>query len=676
MAAITEATTITEARWVKQAFFKRKLGGAGSNSEVISKNFNFYDTTLGGNRSMNPPPQHTRFSDIKLGTIAQGCKSMGNYYKEAYDDNAQRVSLQFGIPRFNSLSAFLANFYDRSAAELVNYGVAGDGFIDSMARGAGNALGTLFTLPIQTYYGLNYVWNRIKSTITGNPYSKFYYMEPQMASYWSAVSLMFNKLAVDTGALDFVSPDELGYVGDPSSPDAKVTANNPNLLDLRNLLPDVVRANSDANNVSIDVKALSSRSQRLANRFAEAVTSIQEEVANENISGEAASDLYYQKLNNLRRENAISAGNQRWNSMTEYLKAYKESPMSKSNTSKIPEVDQSGNVKYVQPTENPQFDPKDPLDRSIWTQFESMAEYFKAELMEGSAFVTFNVDKSGPVSHSFSSTTKEAPLKEAANSISQNVRDMTVNFAGGNIGDDILSNIVETGVSAVGSFLGGLADSVKVQGVGAVLGGALMDMPDVYADSSAELNQTQYKLRLQTPYGNKYSILTRIYLPLCMLLAGALPRATGKGSYGPPFLCRLHSQGFEDIRLGMISNLNIELGTSNIGRSVDGLPTAVDVTFTVESMDKMMIMPLTDSILQSVTSFSAFDEDTVYSDFLGSLAGTDLSQQYYMSNRIKRRWKKTMADWNSFGTPAYWAQWFSGTPGGKAISAFMAYGDI
>lgn len=659
---VDEDSIVSDARWIKQAFFQRKLGGAGANSTALSDSFNFYDTTLGGNRSINPPPQYTRWSDPKLSTIASGCKSMGEYYKRSQDDNDQRISLQFGVPEFNALSSFMSNFYDRKMGILARTGDASTGVMFNV----GNTLGTLFTLPLQTFFGLNYVYNRISSALSGNPYSKFYYLKPTMPLYWNAVSLMFNKIAADMGILDVVDPDEIE--------DGARKSTVANMLQLKSMLPDVISEGS-GDLYSIDVKSIASRSQRLANSFNDKLYEINEEIGKSGLTGEAAEVAFRDRVNEVRRQQ-FTARNQSWGTPKAYAEAYAGSPIGDGQdpSAYVPEVDVT-NPNYAQAEENaiPQAQKE---DRSVFSRFEGLADFMKAELQEGSAFVTFTVNNTGPVDHGFSNSTKSAPLKEAANSAAQTARDLTINLAGGNLTDNFVGNAVESVLTGVGDLLGGALSSVGLDGFNAVAGGSMMDMPDVFEDSSADLSETSYTIRLGTPYGNKYSILTRIYLPLCCLLAGVLPRRTGKNSYDAPFICRLHSQAREEIKLGIIKSLNISLASSNIGRSVDELPTAVDVTFTVERMDKMMHMALSDSILDSITSFSAFDEDTVFSDFLTTLAGTDLQSQYYMGNRLSRAWKKTVVDWNSFGTKSYFAQWFSGILPGKVLSGYMKYGDI
>ncbi|CAH0447986.1 hypothetical protein SM033_00162 [Vibrio phage vB_VpaM_sm033] len=679
---VTESTKTTDSRWVKQAFFRRPsadqvkrkfyIGGAGSNSTDMSQTLNFYDTTLGGNRSINPKPQFCRFSDPKINTVSKTCKSMGMGYKEAVDDNAQRISLQFGIPKHNSMTAFLANYYDADMGALVKYGTA-----SPVLYKLGRTIGALFTLPLQTFYGINYLYNRIASTMSGNPYSKYYYLNPAMPLYWNSVSMIFNKIMVDMGLTDSYTGYDTN--GKENVGDVELSGN---LLDsgfmerISQLIPDVLRSGF-SDGYHLDVKSIASRSQRMANEFNEYVTSLEEREANS--SREEGIFNIQSALQEVARNQSLVEPAPRFGGRKYIDDFYSNSTMGKGE-----EAVQNDLLREEGDTGQPvassvpnQENPTGEEDRSIFSKFEDFAKYARADLQEGSAFVTFEVDKTGPISHSFTNSTKEAPMKETVNGAADAAKNLNYTFFGGNIGDNIALDAIESAVSGVKNLLTGVVDQVGITGLTTGLAaGAKMSMTDVYDDSSAELNGTQYSLTLATPYGNRYSILTRVYLPLCCLLAGVLPRQTGKNSYDSPFLVRLHSQGFEEIKLGIISNLNLEIGSSNIGRSVDGLPTAIKVTFTVENLDKDISMPLSDSVAKEALTFSAFDEDTTFSDFLTSLSGLDLTNQYFMGKRLKRAWRKSLATWNTIYSPAYFSQWFAGTMPGKTLSSIMKYGDL
>ena len=54
-------------------------------------------------------------------------------------------------------------------------------------------------------------------------------------------------------------------------------------------------------------------------------------------------------------------------------------------------------------------------------------------------------------------------------------------------------------------------------------------------------------------------------VPLSMLLAGALPKSTGKHSYDAPFLVEIYDKGKAQTRLGIIDSISITRGVGRLG---------------------------------------------------------------------------------------------------------------
>jgi hypothetical protein len=83
-----------------------------------------------------------------------------------------------------------------------------------------------------------------------------------------------------------------------------------------------------------------------------------------------------------------------------------------------------------------------------------------------------------------------------------------------------------------------------------------------------------------------------IYIPLAMIMAGALPLATGKQSYTSPFLCEVHDRGRLLTRLGIIDSLSITRGTSNLGFNNVGKAMSMEISFSVLDLSSIMSMPI------------------------------------------------------------------------------------
>lgn len=648
MAIIKAANELKDKYWIRQAFFSpKRFGGAG---QQVTKAFTtaemkYYDTTPGGNKSINPKSQFTRYADPKAPSLAVGSKGMGHYYSEAYDDAATRISLRFGVPAYNPLSRFLSGYFDRSLAQLVNTGEVRDGLFSTYTLG--KVLATIYTLPLQVYFGVSYLFTRVDSVLTGRPYSKYYYMDPTMPLYWSAVNTLVNQVAVNMGLVHGYQANDLSGTEGDASPENGLSSDD--VRALNRILPDVFKSDTES---VIDVKSMSARAQRLQNQY----HAVLDEIArDESLDAEGYAATVQAKL----RTNSLSARTTDYGDLNSYLNAYQASPMgtAKENNSITPVIDGEQQEQLTA--------------EAIRTEEPGLKDLMLAELREGSAFVTFEVDYNGSIGESFSNSTKESGLAEQINSAASSMRDTFVNFAGGNVGDGLIGGAAEAAIGAVKGLLAGVAEKIGFGGLASLGGAGFVDIPEVWDNATADLPSESYTIRLSTPYGNKMSIFTKIIIPMMCLLAGALPRSTGKSSYGAPFLCSLHSQGRNDIKLGIIDTISIERGTSNIGFNVDGLPTAVDITFTVKNLNSIMHVPISDSLLDTVTSFSFFDEDTALSDYLSTISGLDLYSQFYMAPRIKLAWSKTTANWDSFTSPSYFAQWAASTGPGTLVSGIL-----
>ena len=233
MALLTNPQLLKEipnSGWVRQSLFvpNRKVRIERSSAKgrfVFGSMFsyqtlNFSDTSLGGNRSINPKPQFTKFADPNLPSLlaatnnsgnpsATQSMGMGRYYSEAIDDNAQRIFLQFGVPAYNSLSNFFTTFYDRGHANMANSGTMADGLLFSIGKYAGFLIAWTI-VPALSLAALFYsTGKKALFSILDVPLSKFYYMKPTMPLYWNTVTIISNALAVNMKLIQGATPEML-----------------------------------------------------------------------------------------------------------------------------------------------------------------------------------------------------------------------------------------------------------------------------------------------------------------------------------------------------------------------------------------------------------------------------------------------------------------------------------
>jgi hypothetical protein len=220
---------LNDGSWLRQSIFKPKRaiipeGGKGIQTkgsmvkDASQPSATFGDTGPGGNRSVNPLPQFTRFADVPLPSLLSGEQpsgkstppktkhlGMGRYYSEAIDSNARRIYMQLGIQTFNSLTNYFTNFYDSSQGNLANTGRVG-GFLYQAGTALGY-IGVFYTCPplalglilAQGIMGAIGVTDRVLADLQHIPLSKYYYVKPTMALYWGAVQFMVNQFAVNLG---------------------------------------------------------------------------------------------------------------------------------------------------------------------------------------------------------------------------------------------------------------------------------------------------------------------------------------------------------------------------------------------------------------------------------------------------------------------------------------------
>lgn len=643
--------------WARDAFFVPRL--TTNSTAKLRKAYNssihkFYDSSVGGNAAINPAPGFTPTADPRPDMVigkpnSHWLMGMGSYYSEAIDDNQENLSLQFGVPQFNSLSTFFSNYYDSSVAQMVKNG----GIIEDTMFTVGRVTGVLLTLPFQALFGLNTLYNRLSSVLTGAPYSKFYYMNPTMPLYLNTAQNLVTALATNMFMAPSLRDQDVGSTTAKSDRFNGNQSNRNELSALAEVLPEIYDAQS-----GINVFAIVTRAQRMANNY-------QEHISKAIDSGDRTKVLAAVTDAN---SGAVNLEESSFDDFNDYLSKYRTKHPSSTVVAE-PTVSSETKETVPQDTGSP------TLAESPVRKEPGFKEFFDAERRDGSAFVTFRTTKQDGGTDSFNNGTKPAPLEEKINGFASAARDLGTNFAGGNLvggpGD-----IINTAVKAITGFVSGAASSIGFDPVSATLSGANIEMPEVYDSSSLDFGSNSFNLKLHSVYGDKASIFMNIYIPLCLLLAGVLPRATGKASHMAPFLCRAYSPGKLDIKLGMIESLTLTKFTGNINKSIDDLPTQIDVSLKIKNMDKIITAPVADSLFNEAIGFSAFDEDTALTDYLSALSGLSLYDQYYLSKRVELKWSRTVAQWQTLTSAASMANYVGGTTPGKLISALSAPGAL
>ena len=293
--------------------------------------------------------------------------------------------------------------------------------------------------------------------------------------------------------------------------------------------------------------------------------------------------------------------------------------------------------------------------------------HFLAEQADGAQWASFRVDYTGAASESFNNSVAESTLAQKINGISNNARNIRVNFADGNVDS---MGVVKGVMDSAAAVLQGTADFLNIGGLAAFAGNAIVDIPKHWESASASLHKANYTITLISPYGNPISQMFSIYMPLCMLLAGALPLSTGKQSYTSPFMCELYDRGRVITKLGIIDSLTIQRGTSNLGFNNEGQPMAIEVSFSVLDMSTIMSMPINQGF-SLVPSDGLFDDENAFSSYLMTLSSLSLRDAEQRWPILKNQAAKIRADLEQFFTASNFGQYTANLPGVNLLSAFL-----
>lgn len=642
---------ILDSNWAKQAFMISDSTFENSidikNRYWSSASAKFTDTRLGANLGINCRPQFTPYADIPdKGKLADrvdvnisdstGNYGLGRYYSEAIDDPAQTIYLRFGKPQFNSLVNFVLQAFNPAMTSLANTGRA-PGFFYETAKLVGTiasfiafpAIATT-VLAFKTYHFL-----------VGTSTSKFYTLKPTMHLYWSTVNILVNALAINKGIFPKVIND---VVGDPGSGQQ---IGRPFKLDqsqynaLSEALPEIFRGQA-----LFDMFAMANHAQRLANKRYEDDFNKQELGLNSDNFGvntkfegyvlkdTSGDGTHSTELTNADGSTKLGA----W-----FDKVARLTNIFGSETGE--------EVLGMNDNIGPDGKPLPKEEKGVLRQF---AEHMDAEWRDGGAFAIFKVNHTGSVNESFANSVGESDISNSVNGLSAKAREMRFSFANGNI----LGDTVSAAVGAVKDTVSGVLDGVTMgfsSALAGLAGNGYIDIPKHWQSSNANLPRSSYKLQLISPYGNTFSLMQNIYIPLSMILAGTLPLSTGKQSYTSPFLCELYDRGRLQIKLGMITDLSITRGVSNLGFNTRGECLAIDVTFGITDLSSIMHMPISQGVVKGMDM--ALDGDNILSDYLAVLAGQDLYSQIYPLSKLKLSIAKIVANTGMLTSPAHWASW-------------------
>jgi hypothetical protein len=634
-----------------------------ANRRFSTASIKYTDTSPGGNKMINPPPAFTRYADIRPPRIfgdtprvtLQGPAQhlnygLGRYYSEAIDDNAQVIHMRFGVGSFNSLTQFFTSFYSGDLAAAARAARYTDNFFQKWMVRVGNVIGLaiapLFIIP----NALLLIGSAARFFLNW-PSSKFYYLKPAMPQYWSAVTNIVNQMSVNSGLVNYVNTSQSQAVLKGGYGAQELTATTEMNIVGKFLPPGILHDSAPYVGL-IDVYALANRTNRLdiqfQNRMAEAFKQA------------GPNDSWFDVIRTHLAQSNVSTFEPGVTHFEQYVQRFFDQVGSYSRENDP----QSQNIEKDIRQKGFSADGK-TYDGSK-TADPGFIDYFISNLNDGSDFVSYRVDYTGQVQENFSSNTAESSLATKINSMSRAARETRFNLADGNVGGGI--GAVVDGIKGV---ISGVAEVIHIEGLASLAGSAFVDIPKMWNESITSLPKSNYNITLISPYGNQISQLFNIWIPLASLIAGALPLATGKQSHTSPFLVELHDRGRCMTRLGIIDNMSITRGTSNLGFNNEGHALAVEVSFSVLDLSSIMAMPINQGFDLLNPTEGLFDGDNAFSDYLMTLSGMKLADTIYRIPLLKYQINRKVADMKTFFSASHVASYLSRVPGIELLGAAM-----
>ncbi len=648
--------------WVKSTFIitDRDLstGVETSYEKWIKKNrysssasHKFSCTSPGMSLGVNPKPQYTRYCDIRnkgrlpnrpdvtTSTVSSPTGlGMGDYYSMAIDDNQQRVFFRFGVPSYMFLPIWIAKAFDINKTVLQGRGTITTTFIQMVD--VASKFFVLFSNPI-----LSLSMFAVKALVAN---SRFYSLKPTMYIYWATVESTLNALVARRTMLPYILKDYTYKLDNTVGNEERISAAFVN--NIASYIPDIV--NPETGRISVFGIALRAQAafnsikiEELKNREANIRSGAFTNLDN---GGNVQEDKLLQVTSNLPETNTTNpkAGIISYlfkkahsilmdNNEDENVSGLDENTATTKSVIGYNEIYLDENGKPLSISLDPS-DPNDSVDSRIAanvekkkTKLAKYGEYVLAELTEGTAFAVFDVENTGSVSESFSSSFGANPIESTFNSLSAKARNLGSLLSG--IGDipivgDAMKLAADAGAVIASNATYGFANPLL-----ALAYGVNVSMPKVWEASSASLPSSTYKMKLISPYGNAYSQLFSLYLPLSMILAASLPRSTGSSTYTSPFFCQSFDKGRNNCSLGMISQATITRGTSNLAFSRAGHPNAIDVDFTLTSLDEIVAMDVTANgvLTNALKALDPDLSDTPFTSYMNTIAAVDVYTQAF-----------------------------------------------
>lgn len=264
-----------------------------------------------------------------------------------------------------------------------------------------------------------------------------------------------------------------------------------------------------------------------------------------------------------------------------------------------------------------------------------------------SGCIAFYADCGTQVQDSFTNQTTQSQLASSLNNLSDTGREL--NFLVGNVGslagikvnaltgeeglEQNMANIQDVVNSVLGS--GNIMSNILNKAQTILAGGRLI-FPEIWSDSSFGRSYS-CSMKLVARSGDNLSVFFDELVPISHLLGMCWPRQSIQQSYFSPFLIRGYYKGQFNIDMAIMTDLSITKGAEG-EFTVNGLPTVMEVNFTLKDLYDGIMMSKADSehdtnIMSNVTEL----------DYIANSCGLNINDQEIL--RTIKLWK--VLNWDS-----------------------------
>lgn len=252
---------------------------------------------------------------------------------------------------------------------------------------------------------------------------------------------------------------------------------------------------------------------------------------------------------------------------------------------------------------------------------------FESRLYYGNS-IAFYINSDASFQDSFGNETTESSLSSLINGLSDKAREIqfllgTSRQMVGEAFDKVdgtlsatkqqIDNIVNK-VAGGNSIFTTIANSVKT-----IVSGGRLQFPQIWSNSSFSKSYS-ISIKLNTPSTDRVSWWLDIYVPLCHLMGLILPRSEYINSYTTPFIVKAFYKGMFNIDMGIITEMTFTKGKEG-SWTKDGLPTVVDVSFTIQDLYSTMSMTSTESMFKGKTL-----QNVAEMDYIANLCGININE--------------------------------------------------